>query len=122
MLQTPLPAPPAPPSIPEAVIVATGPGGPSVLEAISICVLAVSFAFVAYKLLLPLVKAFAARIEGRGSNPALEQRVNELQSQLADADVLQHRVAELEERLDFAERLLSQREDVARLPAEGRRP
>jgi hypothetical protein len=48
--------------------------------------------------------------------------VNELQQQLADADGLQHRVAELEERLDFAERLLSQREAPARLPAEGRRP
>ena len=120
MLQTPLPAPPAPPSAPD-IVIAAGGGGPSMLEAISICVLAVSFAFVAYKLLLPLVKAFAARIEGRGSNPALEQRVNELQSQLADADVLQHRVAELEERLDFAERLLSQRDEPGRLP-EGRRP
>ena len=119
MLQTPLPAPPAPPS--PDIVIASGGGGPSILEAISICVLAVSFAFVAYKLLLPLVKAFAARIEGRGSNPALEQRVNELQSQLADADVLQHRVSELEERLDFAERLLSQRDEPGRLPIEGRR-
>ena len=94
----------------------------ALFEAISICVVAISFAFVAYKLLMPLVRAFAARIEGRGANPALEQRVNELQQQLADADGLQHRVAELEERLDFAERLLSQREEPARLPAEGRRP
>lgn len=116
MLQTPMPAPPAP----EAVIVSGG--GPNVLEAISICVLAVSFAFLAYKLLMPLVRAFASRIEGRGASPALEQRVSDLQRQLADADSLQHRVAELEERLDFAERLLSQREEPARLPAEGRRP
>ena len=116
MLQTPLPAPPAP----ETIIVSGG--GPSILEMISIAVISISFAFVAYKLLMPLVRAFAARIEGRGTNPALEQRVNELQQQLADADGLQHRVAELEERLDFAERLLSQREAPARLPAEGRRP
>lgn len=121
MLQTPLPAPPAPP-MPEAVIVSAGGGGPTLFEAVSICVVAISFAFVAYKLLMPLVRAFAARIEGRGTNPALEQRVNELQQQLADADVLQHRVAELEERLDFAERLLSQRDEPARLPGEGRRP
>ena len=116
MLQTPPPAPPAP----ETIIVSGG--GPSILEMISIAVISISFAFVAYKLLMPLVRAFAARIEGRGTNPALEQRVNELQQQLADADGLQHRVAELEERLDFAERLLSQREAPARLPAEGRRP
>ena len=118
MLQTPMPTPPAP----EAVIVSAGGGGPSAFEALSICVIAISFGFVAYKLLLPLVRAFAARIEGRGGNAALEQRVTELQQQLADADGLQHRVAELEERLDFAERLLSQREEPARLPAEGRRP
>ena len=121
MLQTPLPAPPAQPSGPD-IVIASGGGGPSMLEAISICVLAVSFAFVAYKLLMPLVRAFAARIEGRGTNPALEQRVNELQSQLADADMLHNRVAELEERLDFAERLLAQRDEPARLPVEGRRP
>jgi hypothetical protein len=120
MLQAPLPTPPPPPS-PEAVIISSG-GGPSVLEAVSICVLAITFGFVAYKLVMPLVRAFAARIEGRGSNPALEQRVNELQQQLADAEGLQHRVAELEERLDFAERLLAQRDEPARLPAEGRRP
>ena len=126
MLQTPLPAPPVPPvppavPAPEAVIISSG-GGPSVLEAISICVLAVSFTFVAYKLLMPLVRAFAARIEGRGSSSALENRVNELQSQLADTDMLQNRVAELEERLDFAERLLAQRDESPRLPQEGRRP
>jgi Tfp pilus assembly protein PilN len=117
MLQTPLPAPPAP----EAIIVSTGGGGPTLFEAVAICVVAVSFAFVAYKVLMPLVRAFAARIEGRGTNPALEQRVSELQQQLQDADALQHRVAELEERLDFAERLLSQRDEPARLPAEGGR-
>ena len=99
-----------------------GGGGPSLPEAIAICVIAVSFGFVAYKLLLPLVRAFAARIEGRGGSAVLEQRVSDLQQQLADTDGLQHRVAELEERLDFAERLLSQREEPARLPAEGRRP
>ena len=118
MIQTPLP--PVPPA-PDAVIVSGG-GGPSLPEAIAICVIAVSFGFVAYKLLMPLVRAFAARIEGRGTSPMLEQRISDLQQQLADADALQHRVAELEERLDFAERLLSQRDEPARLPAEGRRP
>lgn len=121
MLQAPLPTPPPPPS-PEAVIVGGIGGGPDVFEVIAICVIALTFGFVAYKMLVPLARAFAARIEGRGGNPALEQRVNELQSQLADADMLQNRVAELEERLDFAERLLSQRDEPARLPSEGRRP
>lgn len=115
-MQTPLP-PTAPPA-PEAVII--NAGGPNPLEYIAICVIAISAAFVAYKILMPLVRAYAARIEGKGSG-ALEQRVNELQHQLAEADVLQSRVAELEERLDFAERLLAQRDEPARLPSPGDR-
>lgn len=116
-MQTPLP-PTAPPS-PEAVII--NAGGPNPLEYLSICVVAVCAAFVAYKILMPLVRAFAARIEGKGTSAVLEQRVNELQLQLADTDVLQSRVAELEERLDFAERLLAQRDEAARLPSPGDR-
>jgi len=119
MPQTPVP--PAPPAMPDPAVIIHG-GGPSVLEMLSIAVISISFAFVAYKLLMPLVRAFASRIEGRGGNSVLEQRVSDLQQQLTDADALQHRVAELEERLDFAERLLSQRDEPARLPAEGRRP
>ena len=69
------PAPLAPPS-PEAVIISSMGGGPSIRETVAICVMAVSIAFVAYKMLVPLARAFAARIEGRGGNPALEQRVN----------------------------------------------
>ena len=114
-----VPVPPTPPPPPEAIII--NGGGPNALEYLSICVVAISAAFVAYKLLMPLVRAFAARIEGKGSSAVLEQRVNELQQQLADTDILQSRVAELEERLDFAERLLSQRDEPARLPTPGDR-
>jgi hypothetical protein len=69
-----------------------------------------------WKLLAPLVHAFARRLEGKhhGVDPAeladLRQRVQELEGQ-------QGRVLELEERIDFAERLLAQNRDPARLPA-----
>jgi len=68
--------------------------------------------------LYPLVRAISRRLEGRPAvDPALRSEINELRHRLEDADVLQTRVAELEERVDFAERLLaSQRREAERLP------
>ena len=71
----------------------------------------------------PLGRALARRLEGTGGREestgagiaGIAERVTELEQRDA-------RLAELEERLDFAERLLSQRDEPARLPAEGRRP
>jgi NADP-dependent 3-hydroxy acid dehydrogenase YdfG len=53
-------------------------------------------------------KAIARRIEGKGApDPALAERIEELEHRLADMEQDRLRVAELEERLDFAERLLA---------------
>ena len=68
-------------------------------------------AFVSLVLILrgPVGRALARRIEGRTGEPGeLTARVNELEQRLADLDHDRARMAELEERLDFAERLLSQ--------------
>lgn len=60
-------------------------------------------------ILWPLARAFARRLEGRGgADAALHADVEQVQQRLAEVDALQVRVAELEERLDFAERLLAQ--------------
>lgn len=53
----------------------------------------------------PLGKAFARRIEGNVGSPELEARVTELEHRLADVE--QER-AELAERVEFTERMLSQ--------------
>jgi hypothetical protein len=45
-------------------------------------------------------------------------RVRELESRVSELEPLQDRVIELEERLDFAERLLSQQREPARLRKE----
>jgi hypothetical protein len=67
-------------------------------------------------ILWPIVRAFARRIEGKGgSDPALRTDVEHLQQRLGEVEVLQARVAELEERLDFAERLLSQHREPDQL-------
>ena len=60
----------------------------------------------------PVGRALAARI--RGEVPA-GQTDPELRGEV---DVLRHDVAELQERVDFAERLLAQRSEPTRLPSE----
>lgn len=79
---------------------------------IATCTFFVAFASV---LILrgPLGKALARRIEGAAAPGNLEGRVAELERQA-------ERVHELEERLDFAERLIAQgRQEATRLPGGG---
>jgi ubiquinone biosynthesis protein UbiJ len=61
----------------------------------------------------PVGKAIARRLEGQqlpeGQSP-------EIAGRLAQVDELSHRVAELEERLDFAERLLARGREPHQLP------
>ena len=98
LLQLP-PLPPTP--APEAVIVSNGPP-----EAVFIAATLIAIAIVAGVLLYPLIKAFAKRLEGRGAgatDPVLLDRVADLE----------HRLAEAEERIDFNERMLAQREPLA---------
>lgn len=109
---------PTPPPPPETIVI--GGSGPGPGETIAIVAISVSLAWLAYVLIGPLVRAWASRIEGKG-NAQLEARVRELEHTLGENEHATQRIAELEERLDFAERLLSQREDPARLPNEGRR-
>jgi hypothetical protein len=61
---------------------------------------------------IPLGKAWARRLQ---SPPGLDER------SLEEVGELRNRVAELEERLDFTERMLAQQREPERLP-EGRRP
>jgi Tfp pilus assembly protein PilN len=81
-------------------------------------VLLITVAFIAgcTIVLWPLMRALARRIEGRQvANPALQGEIEQLRARVADVEVLQHRVAELEERVDFAERLLAQKREPERL-------
>jgi flagellar biosynthesis/type III secretory pathway M-ring protein FliF/YscJ len=104
MMLPQVPVPPLPPTpAPEAVIVGVG-GGVQQYVVIGVTVM-VGFIILGI-ILYPLMKAFARRLEGRissGVDPALLERVTELE----------HRLAEAEERIDFNERMLAQREPVA---------
>jgi Tfp pilus assembly protein PilO len=78
----------------------------------------IAFCAVAGLVLWPLVHALAHRLEGRpqGADPELRAELEEMRARLAEVEGGQQRLAEVEERLDFAERLLTQRKDGAVLP------
>lgn len=67
----------------------------------------------------PLIKALAERLRGGAVPAGLESRVDLLEAGrpvTGETDLVYQRMAELEERLDFAERLLAQgRGDAARI-------
>jgi hypothetical protein len=64
----------------------------------------------------PVGRAIARRIEGK---PAERDVVEDLRERLADLERTQSHMAELAERLDFAERMLARRGEPARLGPEG---
>lgn len=58
----------------------------------------------------PLMRAIARRIEGKGrTDPALLEELDQLRARVGDLEAMQMRMGELEERVDFTERLLAQK-------------
>lgn len=109
MVQAPPPMPPMPPM--EQVVInpppwVTLPPPVVLLGFVAMCV-------VAGVVLFPLVRALARRIEGRAVPAEPDPQL------LAEVEQLRHRVSELEERLDFAERMLSRRPGAEALPRGG---
>ena len=127
MIQEPTPAPEPPiavPPIPEFdPVVVQGFGGPEWWQTLPppIFVLVV-LAIIAGSVIVlwPLVRAIARRIEGRTEDPEVRREIEELRMRIREIEGEQARFAELEERLDFAERLLAQaRTEVPRLQGGG---
>jgi Tfp pilus assembly protein PilO len=93
-------------------------GGPPAVVFIVVAALAASVI-----ILWPLMRAFARRVEGKGSaDTTLRADLDQLQARLNEVDILHSRVAELEERVDFTERLLAQAHEAPGrvLPGESR--
>lgn len=66
----------------------------------------------------PIGSAFARRLAGRPGPAEVDAEINEIRAQVRDeADDLRNRLAEVEERLDFAERLLAHSRQTDQLPA-----
>lgn len=64
----------------------------------------------------PVGKALGRKIEGPGAGESeLARRVDELETRLLAAEQVESRLAEVEERLDFAERLLAQEKKLPQI-------
>jgi len=115
-----VPVPPAPPTAP---VVVAGPDPsffiPQIVEAIAIAFVTAALTIAAVKIFGPLVAAWARRLEGRGGDSALRGEIEQLRQELGEVDALRARVGELEERVDFTERLLANQRSDAQLPRGG---
>jgi hypothetical protein len=80
-------------------------------------VLAIGLAGGTVYLVVSLIEVLIKRLEGRrpGSLDAVERELDELRMRIEDGEQARQRIAELEERLEFAERLLAQKRDHERL-------
>jgi hypothetical protein len=109
--QTPLPPLPPLPAPPQVFV---GPGPP--VEAF----VAVVVVIVGALLLWPLVRAWARRLErgGGGADQEARGEIEALRARVAELEVVEQRVLELEERMDFSERLLTQRTGEPLRPGE----
>jgi Tfp pilus assembly protein PilO len=112
LLQVPVPptppTPQAPPFDPNLIFLT---GGPPLVLMIVLAALAATTI-----ILWPIMRAFGRRLEGKGAaDPALRAEVEHLHARIGEVDALQARIAELEERVDFTERLLAQNREPDRL-------
>jgi hypothetical protein len=115
MLQDPLP--PVPPPFDPNLIFLNDGGPPAIVMIVFLGLLATTV------VLWPVMRALARRLEGKGAaDPALRAEVEHLHQRLAEMDSLQVRVGELEERLDFAERLLTRGQEAQATGARSDRP
>jgi Tfp pilus assembly protein PilO len=111
LLQAIPPVPPMPPSIPfDPNVFLMNADAPALVMITLLVMTAITI------VLWPLARALGRRLEGRGAvDAALRAEVEQLQHRLGEVDSLQVRLAEMEERLDFAERLLAQSREPDRL-------
>lgn len=105
MIQVPTPQAPLPPVADPNLI------AERVTELAGMVLFMVLFAIVAIKVFGPLARAWARKLEGKVGDPELRAEIDSLRDQLAEMDGLSSRVQELEERVEFAERMLSQKRD-----------
>jgi hypothetical protein len=102
--------PPVPPGLPPV------PLDPNHMPAAAIVLMVLALFTAATLVLWPIARALARRLEGRGSpDAAMRGELEQLQQRLGEVDAMQTRIAELEDRLDFAERLLAQSREPDRL-------
>lgn len=107
--------PPTPPEFPVQVFQTPAPW--ETLPPMAVTLICLGFFATCAVVLVPLIRALARRLEGKALPDAkLGEEIEQLRARMNEMDALQHRVMELEERVDFTERLLAQKREADRLP------
>jgi len=78
-------------------------------------IMGVVFFAIVGMLLRPIVVALSRRLSGGAANDQLANEVDELRARVAELEAERGQIAELAERVDFAERLLAQRNEAAQI-------
>lgn len=105
-----IPAPPVPPLPPGSEMSVTGN-----LEGIAAVVLLLGAGLILAALAWPLIRALARRIESWPPGREMRAELEGLGERVRQLEQMQPRMAELEERVDFAERIVAQAREPDRL-------
>ncbi len=109
-VQGPPPVPPVPP-VPGSEMSLTGS-----LEGVAAVILLLGAGLILAALIWPLIRAIARRIEGGGANAEMQTALEGLRERVRLLEEMPPRMAELEERVDFTERIVAQGREADRLP------
>jgi hypothetical protein len=111
MILTPQnPVPPVPPVPPGSEMSVTGS-----LEGIAAVVLLLGAGLIIAALLWPLIRALARRIEGGAPSTEMQAELDGLRERVRQLEEIQPRMVELEERVDFTERIVAKTREPDRL-------
>jgi uncharacterized protein Yka (UPF0111/DUF47 family) len=104
-------APPVPPVPPPGSELSIGGS----LEGIAAIVLLLGASLIMAALIWPLVRAFAKRIEGTAPTAEMQTELDSLRERVRQLEEIAPRMSELEERVDFTERIVAQGREPDRL-------
>ena len=102
--------PPVPPVPPGSEMSVTGS-----LEGIAAVVLLLGVGLILAALIWPLIRALARRIEGGAPSAEVQVELDGLRERVRQLEEMQPRMAELEERVDFTERIVAKGREPDRL-------
>lgn len=108
------PAPPLPPQLPDPNFIVS-----QVQETVMFVLGMIVLTIIAVKVLGPMARAMARRLEGKVGDPELRADIDQLHERMGELEQMRVRVGELEERLEFAERLLAQGREREQIPRGG---
>ncbi len=102
--------PPVPPVPPGSEMSVTGS-----LEGIAAVVLLLGVGLILAALIWPLIRALARRIEGGAPGAEMQVELDGLRERVRQLEEMQPRMTELEERVDFTERIVAKGREPDRL-------